>query len=390
MAIDIRKLPARIGPEDGNPARTSSSIDQAARWLEQIRHGLTTLESKKIGARDRMFFTERLSLLLATEIPLHLALESLARQADQGAMAELTRKLKQDVSEGLSFARALAARPDVFPMTYVNLIEAAEAGGFLPIALERLRDMEERREELRSTLVSSISYPALLVVFSIAVVIFVLVVVFPKFEEIFSMIHDQLPITTRWLMAASAVLRRGWIFLLLFALAIFALGSSWLKRPDAVAKVDRFLLRVPGLRDIMIQLNIVQMLRVMGLSLAHGVPLVEALHAAREAVGSLYFREFLDRVAQGVQEGRGLGAGFRGDPLIPELVIQMIGTGEESGSLPLVMGRLADFYEREWRRALGVFAKVAEPAMLVVMGGVVGLIVSSLILPIFKLSRVVH
>ncbi len=389
MAIDIRKASASV-PSRRRDLPSEGLQDRVQQLLARVRNGLKPLESPKVGPRERMFFTERLSLLLATEIPLHLALESLARQAGDGAMEQLTRKLKQDVSEGMSFARALAARPDVFPMTYVNLIGAAEAGGFLPVALERLRDMEERREELRSTLISAVSYPVVLTVFSFAVVIFVLVFVFPKFEEIFSMIHDQLPITTRWLMATSVVLRRGWLPLLIAAAAIGAFGSSWLKRPEGVAALDRILLRIPGLRDIVIQLNVVQMLRVMGLSLAHGVPLVDALRAAREAVGSAYFRGFLDRVEEGVQEGRGLGSGFQREPLLPVLVKQMIETGEESGSLPVVMGRLADFYEREWRRALGILAKVAEPAMLVIMGGVVGLIVSSLILPIFKLSRAVH
>jgi type II secretory pathway component PulF len=389
MAIEIRKASAVVAPRSRR-AEASASADPSPSWLDRARASLDAHKTPKIGPRDRMFFTERLSLLLATEIPLHIALESLGRQAGEGAMAELTRKLRQDVSEGTSFARALAARPDVFPVTYVNLIGAAEAGGFLPIALERLRDMEERREELRSTLVSAISYPALLVAFSIAVVIFVLVVVFPKFEEIFSMIHDELPITTRWLMAASVVLRRGWIAILIAIGALAVLGSSWLKRPEGVLALDRFVLRVPGLRDIVVQSNVVQMLRVMSLSLEHGVSLVAALRAAREAVGSAYFRSFLDQVESAVQEGRGLGAGFEQEPLMPELVKQMIGTGEESGSLPIVMGRLADFYEREWRRALGILAKIAEPAMLVIMGGVVGLIVSSLILPIFKLSRAVH
>ena len=118
--------------------------------------------------------------------------------------------------------------------------------------------------------------------------------------------------------------------------------------------------------------------------------MVDALRSAQTAVGSRHFRSFLERVEKGVNEGQGLHDGFNQEPLIPELVKQMIETGEEGGRLPMVMSRLADFYEREWRRALGIVAKIAEPAMLLVMGCVVGLIVSSLILPIFKLSRAVH
>ena len=386
MAIEIEKLSLPV-PSSG-PERP----DDASRGSMSLRGFLDDLggESRKVGPRERMFFTERLSLLLDTGIPLHVALESLARQASHGEMSRLTDRLNEDVKGGSTFARALAERPDVFPPTYVNLIAAAEVGGFLPVALDRLRDAEERREELRATLSAALSYPAVLAVASIGVVIFVLVVVFPKFEEIFAVIHDQLPITTRWLMATSDFLRRFWLPILAVTGGGGLLFSRWVRRPEGIAAIDRLMLAVPGLREIVIQLNVVQILRVMGLSLANGVGMLDALRSAREAVSSVYFADFIGRVEQGVSEGRGLQHGFNEEPRLPELVKQMIETGEESGNLPAVMARLADFYEREWRRALGMIAKIAEPAMLLVMGCVVGLIVSSLILPIFKLSRAVH
>ena len=386
MAIDIEKsrLPA-VKP--GAEVSAASTADGGAPtgWRAHF-----TMTNERIGPRERMFFTERLSLLLDTGVPLHVALESIARQADAGAMARLIQEVNEDVKGGTSFARALGSHETIFPPTYVNLVAAAEVGGFLPVALDRLRDMEERREDLRSTLVSAVSYPAVLTVFSLAVVVFVLVVVFPKFADIFEAIHDQLPITTRWLMATSDVLRDRWIFLVVGLGGTAFAVSRWVARPEGAAFFDRAMLAIPGLRDIVVQLNVVQLLRVMGLSLGNGVGMVEALRSAREAVASPTFRRLLERVEQGIHEGRGLHHGFNDEAIVPDLVKQMIETGEESGNLPVVMIRLADFYEREWRRALGLIAKIAEPAMLVIMGGVVGLSVSSLILPIFKLSRAVH
>lgn len=237
---------------------------------------------------------------------------------------------------------------------------------------------------------SALSYPAILMAFSFAVIVFVLVVVFPKFQEIFETIHDQLPITTRWLMAASDVLREWWLPLLIAIAAGAHFVSGFVRSPNGAEKVDGWMLEIPGLRTIVVQLNVVQLLRVLSLSLENGVPMVEALRSAREAVSSGRFRRFVAEVERHVTEGRGIAIAFEREPLMPDLVKQLIATGDESGQLPMVMSRLADFYEREWRRALGMVAKVAEPAMLVVMGGVVGLIVSSLILPIFKLSRAVH
>ena len=154
MAIEIEKasLPSKA-PSAGASGKAPSRWQSARDLLEGL-----TQESTKIGARERMFFTERLALLLDTGIPLHVGLESLARQVSHGGMSTLTRQLNDDVAGGQTFARALSEHPEVFPATYVNLVSAAEAGGFLPIALDRLRDMEERREELRSTLTSAISY----------------------------------------------------------------------------------------------------------------------------------------------------------------------------------------------------------------------------------------
>ena len=386
MAIEFEKASLSVDRKDSD--RDSKRLDVESS-LQKVLDRLTK-SSKPIGPRERMFFTERLSLLLGTDIPLHLALDSLAKQVSEGDMAALTESLNEEVKGGSTFARALASHPSVFPPTYVNLIAAAELGGFLPVALDRLRDMEERREELRSTLKSAMSYPAVLAFFSISVVIFVLVVVFPKFEEIFATIHDQLPITTRWLMATSDFLRRWWALILISMGVGLKLLANWVGRPEGVAALDRGMLAVPGLREIIIQLNVVQLLRVLGLSLEHGVGMVDALRSSRAAVSSAYFQRFIDRVETGISEGRGLRDGFNQEPLMPELVKQMVDSGEESGSLPIVMNRLADFYEREWRRALEMIAKIAEPAMLLIMGCVVGLIVSSLILPIFKLSRAVH
>ena len=398
MALDLREArrPAASGAA-GESARPSEPVSVQAgprRMADDKRVATPALSvpsaKTTLTAKDRMFFTERLGLLLETGIPLHQSLESIATQAGKPELGGLTTGLYESVTGGATFARALADYPEFFPPTYRHLIAAAEAGGFLPVALDRLRDMEERREELRGTLNSAMSYPAILAFFSFAVVVFVLVVVFPKFEEIFATIHDQLPVTTRWLMATSDLLRRAWLPILIAGAAGFHLLREWARKPAGRRLIDHALFAMPRIRDVAVQLNVVQMLRVMGLSLGNGVATVDALHAARDSVSSESFRQLIDDAEQGVQEGRGLADGFKRSPLVPDLVKQMLATGEETGSLPAVMNRLADFYEREWRRDIEIVAKVAEPAMLLIMGCVVGLIVSSLILPIFKLSRAVH
>lgn len=343
---------------------------------------------RRVGSKDVVFFTERLALLLEAGIPLHSSLETLERQANSGPLRAIIRDLRQGVSGGLSLSQAFGRHPEVFGTTYVHLVAAGEQGGFLPEVLERLKEMDEKRQELRSTLTAALSYPAFLVVFSTAVVTFVLLVVFPKFAELFESIQDQLPISTRFLMWLSESLGSYWHLVLGVAGAVGLLSWRWAKRPEGAAALDRFLLRLPVVRDIIIQLNVVQFMRVMSLSLANGVGLIDALHASRDIARSPTFRGFIDRLEQRVSEGGRIASGLD-QKLLPPLVPEMISTGEETGTLSMVMGRIADFYEREWRRKLAIVSKIAEPAMLLVMGAVVGVLVSSLILPIFKLSRAV-
>jgi type II secretory pathway component PulF len=298
--------------------------------------------------------------------------------------------LRGAVTGGLSFSQALAQHPEVFPPAYVHIVAAGEQGGFVHQVLQRLRELDEKRRELRSTLVSAFSYPAFLVVFSVAVVAFVLIVVFPKFAELFELIRDQLPITTRFLMVTSQGLRQYWIPLLLAAVTSGILCWGWLRRPEGRAALDRLVLRLPVIREMVVLFHLVQFMYVMSLALGNGVPMLQALRSCREIVSSVGFRRFVEHLETCVNEGRGIAAGFEEADFVPPLIQQMVRTGEETGGLAMVMGRMAEFYEREWKTRLTTAAKLVEPAMLVVMGVVVGLIVSSLILPIFKLSRTVH
>ena len=350
---------------------------------------LQSLNQKKPGVTDRMFFTEQLSLLLETGTPLHAALQAIRKQVGNPGMARIIDDLLEDVTSGKSFSHALSKHPALFSGTYVNLVSAAEEGGFLDKVLLELMKMDEKREELRSTVVSALSYPGFLVVFSIFVVIFVLVVVFPKFADMFSSIADQLPATTIILMNTSQFLISYWIPFTAGSIAAVIALIWWLRTVAGKAVLDRLKLKVFGLRDIFLQIYLIQSLRVLGMSMANGVSVRDALASCHEVVLNKVFQNFLTGVEDKVNEGEGFAVAFQTTDFIPPMVSQMITTGEETGNLPIVLTRVADYYERELAKKLKSFSRMVEPIMLIVMGGVVGLIVSSLILPIFKLSQAV-
>ncbi|MBT8099074.1 MAG: type II secretion system F family protein [Gammaproteobacteria bacterium] len=341
------------------------------------------------GATDRMFFTEQLALLLETGESLYGALTTIVKQTENPRMRGIVEQVAQSVSEGQPFGHALTQHEKVFSSTYVNLISASEAGGFMPQVLQQLLDMDKKREELRSTLVSAATYPAFLITFSLAVVVFVLVVVFPKFGAMFTSIYDQLPGTTKALMAISDMLRQRWWMVLGGLAAAGLLLRQWLVSPGGRARVDHLQLHMPGVRDIFTQIYLVQCLQVFSLSLVNGVSVMDALDACRDVVRNSVFRNLIKNIEDKVQAGAGVAAGFAEADFLPDLAKHMIATGEQTGNLGKVMGRVAEYYEKQLTKKLDAVSKLAEPIMLLVMGVVVGVLVSSLILPIFKLSRAV-
>ncbi len=342
-----------------------------------------------ISPNDRRFFTEQLALMLETGANLHQALLMLREQNQQPAMAAIIEDLVEDVAGGRAFSAALSRHPKAFSTTYVNLVAASEGGGFLHEVLTALLQMEEKADELSSTVRSALAYPIFLSLFSLAVVVFVLVVVFPKFSVMFAKIYDQLPMTTIVLMHASDFLRSYWIPTIAAVAATAILVMRWGQSRKGKDTIDRLKLTLPGIKHVFMQIYLVQSLRVMSLSLANGVNIIDTLHATLDVTDNGIMRRFFMKVEEQVQQGNGIAAGFERDKLIPVLVQRLIATGEESGNLPKVMSRLSEYYERELTKRLKSLSKMAEPIMLMVMGLVVGIIVSSLILPIFKLSRAV-
>jgi len=346
-------------------------------------------QSQTVSTTDRMFFTEQLALLLETGESLYGALITIVKQTENPKMRDIVERVAQDVSEGQSFGNALSKHEDVFSSTYVNLIGASEQGGFMHEVLQQLLEMDHKREELRSTLVSAATYPAFLITFSMAVVVFVLVVIFPKFGSMFESIHDQLPLSTKALMAVSDMLRNNWMFIVV-GLVVFVLAlQQWLVSTAGRERIDHLKLHMPGVRDLFTQIYLVQSLQVLSLSLNNGVSVMESLDACRNVVKNSVFRRLITNVEEKVESGAGVAAGFVDATFVPDLAKHMISTGEQTGNLGKVMGRIAEYYETQLTKKLSALSKLAEPVMLLVMGVIVGVLVSSLILPIFKLSRAV-
>jgi type II secretory pathway component PulF len=379
MAIELRQAEAAPQQKTKAPAFAGLRLDMKI-----------SLGSRGIGVNERLLFTERVAMLLETGVSLLEALKAMQSQSEEPRLTAIMESLADTVNQGKSFSAALARHPEMFSQTYTSLVAAAEEGGFLPQVLQQLHSMDEKRMQMRASLVSALSYPAFLIVFSIAVVIFVLTVIFPKFQDLFESIRGDLPGPTLVLMFASEFLRNYWIpTLLLTGAGLWGL-TAWARTPAGALRLDRLKMKTPVIRDLFVQIYLTETLGALGMSLANGVPITVALKASRDIVKNAVFGAFLDSIGKHVNEGRGIAAAFNESAWIPPMVRQMISTAEQTGNLAKVMTRVADFYTRELDKRINLFAKAIEPVMLVVMGVVVGLIVAALILPIFKLSRAVH
>lgn len=371
-------------------------LKQQAQVIPQKTHappfsGLKiNLRSRRVSAQERMLFTERLALLLDTGVSLVEALNAMKAQSEDPRIAQMLASLADTLNDGKSLCVALSRHPDMFSQTYVSLVAAAEEGGFLPEVLQQLHSMDEKRAQVRSSIASALSYPAFLIVFSILVVIFMLTVIFPKFSDLFQSIRGELPAQTLVLMFVSEFLRKHWLPTLLAAGAGLWGFAAWCRSPAGTVLLDRLKMKVPLVKDIFVQIYLTETLGSIGMSLANGVPITVALKASQDIVKNVVFGAFLEDINRQVNEGKGIAAGFSESVLIPPMVGQMLATGEQTGNLAKVMTRVGDFYSRELQKRITIFAKAIEPIMLVVMGIVVGLIVSALILPIFKLSRAIH
>jgi type II secretory pathway component PulF len=383
MAININSKDSQAAAV----ASPSPAVDGHRQTLGmRIRQGF----GKPVKSGELMFFTSQLSLMLEIKTPLTKALNAVGHEIKNPAFKVIVTALHQDIVEGRQLSDALKRHPRVFDTKFVSMVKAGETGGFLEKILDRIVEMQERRQALITQLKTALTYPAVLCVFGALVVVFILVFVLPKFTAFFEGKESLLPWTTRFLMAASASLQQYWWIYILSITGLVLGLRAWAKSRQGEMLRDRFFISGPLISDLSNKIYTCEMLRTLGYLMESQVPLLEAIKVTTPTIRNQYYRRFLDQIRDTVEQGGRFAQPFAANPHIPQTVKQMVSVGEEVGKLPMVMLRLATFYDTEIEQALKKITAMIEPAALIVMGGVVGLIVSAVILPMFKLSQALH
>ena len=362
------------------------------------RQGITTTRirkrrmgrGKRIKPRDIALFTRQLATMMKAGVPLLQAFDIVGRGNSNPNVSRLLADLRADVETGTSLSAAFRKFPQQFSDLYCNLIEAGEAAGILESILERLATYMEKIEGIKAKIKSALMYPVAVILVAFIVVAVIMVFVIPSFKEVFSSFGAELPAPTRMVIAMSeAFVHHGLLMLGVLVAAGMGLARAWRLSPSLQRLTDQWVLRLPVFGPLVRKSIIARWTRTLATLFAAGVPLVEALDSVGGAAGNSVYREATTGIQHEVSSGVSLTHAMSQSRVFPTMVLQMCAIGEESGSLDHMLGKAADFYEAEVDDTVAGLSSLLEPIIIVFLGSVVGGIVVSMYLPIFKLGQVV-
>jgi general secretion pathway protein F len=332
-----------------------------------------------VGQEEVAVVTREIATLLNAGLPLDRSLEILVGLAENDRVAELLRKVRNEVRGGAALSKALDAQDGVFSRFYVNMVRAGEAGGALAEVLARLAEFMERSKDLRESVKSALIYPTILLLVALASVVILLAVVVPQFEPIFEQSGKALPWITEMVLGAGALMRAYWWAMVLGAVAVTFLITKRLESPDAKLAWDRQVLRLPVVGDLAAKVETARLARTLGTLLRNGVSLVNALAIARETMDNTFMAAGLAEVARELKTGRGFAKPMMQTRRFPAFAVHMIQVGEETGRLDQMLLDVADVYDKEVARAVKRALALLEPAMILFLTFVVGGVILSIL-----------
>jgi type IV pilus assembly protein PilC len=379
----------------------SLAADEAAVRADLRRQGVVPSRIKKQGKgllsaaakitpADIAIFSRQLATMLAAGIPLVQAFEIVGNGHENASMQKLILAIKADVEGGSALAEALAKHPLYFDDLFVNLVESGEQAGALETLLDKIATYKEKTEAIKKKIKKALTYPAAVIVVAFVVTIILMIFVIPTFEDLFQGFGADLPAFTRLVIDISQFIRdQGWFLAMIFVGAVYAF-LYFQKRSRAMRHfLDRMTLKTPIIGPIMKKAAIARYARTLSTMFSAGVPLVEALESVAGATGNIVYEVGVLQMKDEVSTGQRLQQAMENTDLFPNMVIQMIAVGEESGSLDEMSAKVADFYEEDVDNAVDNLSSLLEPMIMSILGVLVGGLVVAMYLPIFKMGAVV-
>ena len=358
----------------------------------QSSGGLRRFGFSGVGGRHKATFYSQLADLLRSGVPLLRSLDILERMGTKPALQAAIRDVRSKVADGTALAQAMASHPRIFDELAISMVRAGQEGGFLEDVLKRIADFTEHQEDLKGKVVGALAYPVFLACAGVGVLLVLFIFFIPKFKPIFAKLEEkgELPTLTRILMSGSTFMQGNWWWL--FALGGLAVSGYiyWSRTPKGRYITDRWRLRVPVAGSVFLSLGLSRFTRILGTLLHNGIPILRSLDIAKDSTGNRVLAEAIERSGENVTAGQKLAAPLGACPYFPRDVVEMIAVAEESNNLENVLVQIAESLEKRTARQLELFVRLLEPVMLLVMAVIIGMVVFSLMMPIFKMGSAVR
>lgn len=340
-----------------------------------------------VKAKDLVIFSRQLATLVSAGVPIVQGLNILEEQIASPAFKKVISGVRSDIESGIAIADALKKHPDAFSELYVSMIRAGETGGVLDTILERLSSYLEAAEELKSKVKGAMVYPAVVCGVASSVTLFLLIGVIPTFKKVFSSFGQELPMPTRILMSISDMLAANLFLILVAPVALFFGIRAWYKTDKGRTAIDNLLIRLPVMGDMVKKVSVAKFTRTLGTLIKSGVPILQALDTVAKTAGNRVIELTILSARESIREGEKIADPLKASGVFPPMVLQMISVGEETGNLETMLTKIADFYDGEVDTAIKAMTSLIEPAVICVMGVIIGAIVICMFLPIFEMSQ---
>ncbi len=374
------------------------TLSQARAMLRQRGLRVTSIKRKSkplfggkgtIKTQDISFASRQMATMIGAGIPIAQTMRAIGRGHENGAMEKLMLDLSRDVESGTTLSGALRKFPIYFNRLFTSLTEAGEESGKLDTMLDRVATYNEKIEMIKSKVKSALMYPMIVLFIALIVTVLLLLFVIPQFESLFTNFGADLPTLTRVIVDMSEWMQKRWWVALLIIIGIsVSFGAAYKRSEKLQFTMDRVFLRAPVFGVIIKKSALARFSRTLAIIFSAGVPLVDGMDTVGAATGNRVYQKAVNDVKTDISTGRSLEAAMVSTKVFPNMMLQMVASGEESGELEVMLDKVADFYEREVDDAVEALSSLIEPLMISVLGGIIGTMVLAMYMPIFKMASV--
>ena len=395
-AMDLSGMPARGEVDAVSKQAVADQLKERGLVVLDIASGHRSRElnitlMERVKASDLAVATRQLSTMVSSGVTILRALTVLEGQTKSKLLQSTLAEVRNDVEAGLLLSGALERHPKVFNTLYVAMVKAGEAGGVLESSLMRVADQLEKDASLKRQVRSAMIYPTLVISFAVLVLLALVTFLIPVFQNVFKQFGGHLPTLTQFMVGFSNLVRHQWYLLAIFVIVTAGSFIFWRRSKRGRAQWDAFKLRVPlKIGDVVQKVSLARWSRTLSSLTSAGVPIMQALEITGRTAGNAVIDKAMANVISSVKAGGTISEPLRASRAFPPMVAHMVGVGEETGALDNMLAKLAEFYEDEVSAAIKALTSILEPAMIILVGGIVGVIVISMYLPLFNVYNQIH